>query len=95
MDPLLNAAVAAGLVEVGTACGFAVDPGQEAHGSCLQKTSELQDTFTFIFNFNIKERCHILSSMWLMPSHRGKILWRSQDVRCKKQPQNTQTRFTS
>jgi hypothetical protein len=47
VDPLLNAAVA-GLVEVGTACGFAVDPGQEAHGSCLKKTSELQETFTIL-----------------------------------------------
>lgn len=60
VDPLLNAAVAAvvaaGLVEVGTACGFAVDPGQEVHGSCLKKTSELQDTFTFIFFFFIQKK---------------------------------------
>jgi hypothetical protein len=61
VDPLLNAAVAAvvaaGPAEVGTACGFVVDPGQEAHGSYLKKTSELQDTFIFILNCNTKERC--------------------------------------
>ena len=44
VDPLLNAVaavvVAAGIVEVETACGFAVDPGQEAHGSSLKETSD-------------------------------------------------------
>lgn len=44
MDPPLNAAAADPAEE--TACGFAVDLGQEAHGSCLKKTSELQQTFT-------------------------------------------------
>jgi hypothetical protein len=51
VDLLLNAAaavvvVAVGQVEVGTACGFAADPSQEAHGSCLKKTPQLQEAFT-------------------------------------------------
>lgn len=80
VDPLLNAAVAAvvaeGLVGVETACGFAAGPSQEARGSCLKETPELQEALTFTFKSNTKVRRYTLRS-------KGKTICMSKDVRCK------------